>query len=379
MIGREETYLAGSARFPCDLHEALRQGRRAGKKTAQLLETAAAGELFTPQVYCIVDPDKCIGCGQCQELCDCGGIGIAEGAGGGLPRVVDPMICTGGGTCAAACPYNALVLQNASTAQREARVTALARRLAEDQILAYACSWAGLPAADNCAKKGISYDSRAHILGVPCVGQLDPSILARAFMEGAPGVLLVGCMPEDCHHSYGVDHAWSRVSAIKKLLNLSGFDRRRIALAHADLNQPEAFAATVDSFTRTVAAMGPIERTPENVGRLRAMYSLIKENSRVRHLISAGLRRPWEDSYRGDQRHALDYDRDFTLALTEEFLQQRLMHVFNKRRRPFRLNELAVELQEQESKLMEVLRDMIYSGAVEMSHENREVVFTMNN
>jgi hypothetical protein len=203
--------------------------------------------------------------------------------------------------------------------------------------------------------------------------------MARAFLEGAPGLILVGCLPEECHHSYGVDHAWTRVNAIKKLLSLSGFDRRRIALAHADLNHPEAFAATVNNFARTVAGLEPIQRSPENVARLQAMYALIKDNARIRHLISAGLRRPWEDTYRGDQRHALDYDRDFTLALTEEFLQQRLLNVFRQHRRPFRLKELVAELHEQESKLMEALRDMVYNGAVEMNHENREVVFNVNN
>jgi heterodisulfide reductase subunit A-like polyferredoxin/coenzyme F420-reducing hydrogenase delta subunit len=379
MIGREETYLAGSARYPCNLHDALHQGRKAGRKTADLVEKANAGELFTPRVVCVVDPDKCVGCGQCQELCDCGGIGVADGMGGGLPRVVDPMVCTGGGTCAAACPYHALVLQNSSTDQREARVAAVAGQLAGDEVLAYACQWAGLPAADNAAKQGLRYDPRVHILGVPCVGQLDPCIMARAFLEGAPGLILVGCMPEDCHHSYGVDHAWSRVSAIKKLLSLSGFDRRRIVLAHADLNDPEAFIRTVEGFVKNIATLGPIERTPENVQRLKAMYALIRDNTRVRHLISAGLRRPWEESYRGDQRHALEYDRDFSLVLTEEFLQQRLRHIFEEQHKPYRLNELATVLHEQENQIMEVLWDMVCEGKVELSHENREPVFTMQN
>ncbi|MFO7495215.1 MAG: 4Fe-4S binding protein, partial [Desulfobacterales bacterium] len=104
-----------------------------------MFHKSAVGDLFVPRVVCIVDTDKCIGCGQCQELCDCGGIGLEEGPGGGLPRIVDPMVCTGGGTCAAACPYHALVLQNNSNDQREARVSALARRLGPDECMAFVC------------------------------------------------------------------------------------------------------------------------------------------------------------------------------------------------------------------------------------------------
>lgn len=341
MVGREETYLAGSARYPCDLHEALTQGRRAANKTVEIFKQSESGELF-------------------------------------VPRVVDPMVCTGGGTCAAACPYHALVLQNNSNDQREARVAALANQLADDEVMAFACGWGGLPAADVAGKMGLKYDPRVHILGVPCVGQIDPCVMARAFKEGAPGLILVGCLPEECHHSYGVDHTWSRVSVIKKIMTLCGFDRRRIALAHADLNKPEEFIRTVESFNKTIAALGPIAKTPENQSKLDAMYDLIKYNTRVRHLLSVSLRRPWEETYRGDQRHVLDYDRDFSAALTEEFLQHRILQVFRDTRKAYRVNELVGILHEDQGQVVASLWELINNGVVDMSHENREAVYALN-
>jgi len=377
MVGREETYLAGSARWPCTLYEALSQGWRAGRKTAEMIRKSQDGELYVPRVVCVVDPQKCVGCGQCQELCDCGGIGVAEGPAGGLPRIVDPMVCTGGGTCAAACPYHALVLQNSTNDQREARTAALAQRLGDDECMAYACGWGGLPAADMAGKYGLAYDQRVHLLGVPCIGQLDPCVMARALKEGAPGLMLIGCMPETCHHSYGVDHAWSRVSAIKKLLALSGFDRRRIALAHADLNKPEEFVRTVGSFAQTIAALGPIAKSVENQFRLNTLYNLIKHNTRVRHLLSAGLRRPGEDKYRGDQRHALEYDRDFSSALSEEFLQERTLQLLREHDRPFKLDELAHQLQEDEKQVIACLSEMIQNGRVHFSHSNHQALYRL--
>jgi heterodisulfide reductase subunit A-like polyferredoxin/coenzyme F420-reducing hydrogenase delta subunit len=375
MVGREETYLAGSARYPCDLHEALTQGQKSGANTARMLKKAADGRLYVPRIVCVVDPEKCIGCGQCQELCDCGGIGVDEGPGGGLPRIVDPMVCTGGGTCAAACPYHALVLQNNSNDQREARVAALSAQMGSDEIVAIGCVWGGLPAADNAGKEGLTYDSRVHILGVPCVGQIDPCIMARALLEGAPGLILVGCLPEECHHSYGVDHAWSRVSVLKKLLTLSGLDRRRIALAHADLNKPKEFIRTVESFTQTISAIGPIEKTAANREKLEAIYNLIKFNSRVRHLLSASLRRPWEKTYRGEQRHALDYDRDFLAVIEEEFLQQRLLLLLEKEKRPLRLQDCAGSLHEDEVQVADCLWNLVTDGSINLTHQNREAFF----
>ncbi|NNG01133.1 MAG: hydrogenase iron-sulfur subunit [Desulfobacteraceae bacterium] len=379
MVGREETYMAGSARYPCDLQESLNQGRRAGTKTAEMVKNASEGRLRVPRVVCVVDPDLCIGCGQCQELCDCGGIGIVDGTRGGLPRVVDPMVCTGGGTCAAACPYHALTLQNNSNDQREARVASLAGQLAQDEVMAIGCVWGGLPAADNAGKKGLKYDPRVHILGVPCVGQIDPCIMARALMEGAPGVILVGCLPEECHHSYGVDHAWSRVNVIKKLLTLAGFNRQRIALAHADLNKPEEFILTVESFARTIALMGPIPRSADNVEKLESIYDLIRNNTRVRHLLSAGLRRPWEKDYRGDQRHALEYDRDFSAVLEEEYLGQRLVRILADQRQALRLADLAAVLKEDEAHVADCLWGLVTDGAITLSHENREAFYSFMN
>ena len=379
MVGREETYLAGSARYPCDLHEALNQGQKAGQKTAQMLKKAAQGQLYVPRVVCMVDPDKCIGCGQCQELCDCGGIGVDEGSGGGLPRIVDPMVCTGGGTCAAACPYHALVLQNNSNDQREARVAALSRQMAGDEIVAIGCVWGGLPAADNAGKKGLQYDPRIHILGVPCVGQIDPCIMARAFLEGTPGLILVGCLPEECHHSFGVDHAWCRVNVLKKLLTLAGFNRQRIALAHADLNKPQEFIKTVESFTQTIAMLGPIDRTPYNLEKLQTIYDLTKYNTRVRHLLSASLRRPTENSYRGDQRHALDYDQDFMAVIEEEFLQQRLLRLLQDQNQPQRLQDLAISLNEDEIQVADCLWNLVTDGTINLSHENTEALYSFVN
>ena len=182
-------------------------------------------------------------------------------------------------------------------------------------------------------------------------------------------------LPEECHHSFGVDHAWSRVNVLKKLLALSGLDRHRIALAHADLNKPREFIRTVESFAATIAAIGPIAKTHANREKLEAIYNLIKYNSRVRHLLSASLRRPWETTYRGEQRHALDYDRDFLAVIEEEFLQQRLLLLLEKENRPLRLQDLAGSLHEDEVQVADCLWNLVTDGSINLTHQKREAFF----
>ena len=81
-IGRKESILAGSAAWPCNLHQALAQGRRAAGMMAETVLKAREGKLFSPAIVSVVDPDKCVGCGQCEELCECGAIQTMEGEGG---------------------------------------------------------------------------------------------------------------------------------------------------------------------------------------------------------------------------------------------------------------------------------------------------------
>jgi heterodisulfide reductase subunit A2 len=262
----DEKLMVGSACQPCDLRGALNQGRRVADKTAALIQQAQAGELYAPTVISLVDEDKCSVCTLCREICDCLAIqpvsGPVAGLGHNVPRVVDPMLCTGEGTCVASCPEMALTLTNCTLAQHEARVTALAQSLGLDEVMGFGCQWSGAASADQAGLRGLTYSDRFYLLPVRCLGQIDPVVMGRAFLEGANGLLLIGCNPEECHHSYGLDHTWSRVWVLKKLLALCGLERERIALAHSDITQPEEYINTVESFLKTMDRFGPIQRDP---------------------------------------------------------------------------------------------------------------------
>jgi len=286
------------------------------------------------------------------------------------------MVCTGGGTCAAACPYHALTLQNNSTEQREARVAALAKLLADDEVMGFGCNWGGLAAADNAVVKGLKYDHRFYLLRVGCIGQLDPSVMARAFLEGANGLLLIGCPPEACHHSFGLDHTWSRVVMLKKLLHFSGLDRRRIALAHADLNHPEEYIAAVESFVRQINEMGPIEKNESNREKLAGIYATVN-NARVRWVVGATLRRPWEETYPGDQRNALAFDKDFLGILKEEFTKSRITNLMKSQPRYFELKEMAELLKIDRETLGFSLQEMVKEGMISRVHRDGVAQYIM--
>jgi heterodisulfide reductase subunit A len=369
-----EKLMVGSACQPCDLRGAISQGHRVAGKTAALVKKAQAGELYAPAVISMVDQDKCSVCTLCREVCDCLAIqpvsGPVAGLGHNVPRIVDPMLCTGEGTCVASCPEMALTLTNCTLAQHEARVTALAQSLAADEVMGFGCQWSGAASADQAGLRGLTYSDRFYMLPVRCLGQIDPVVMGRAFLEGANGLLLVGCNPEECHHSHGLDHTWSRVWALKKLLALCGLERDRIALAHSDITKPEEYVNTVESFLKTMDRFGPIQRDADTQSKLKALYDAL-HTYRVRWVLGVSLRRPWETTYPMHMPNPTAYDQTLTEVLTEEFFRAQVTNLLRQRGRSLQLADIAQALRTDEERAYDYLKDMGHDGLVSIVFINR--------
>jgi heterodisulfide reductase subunit A len=321
----ESIILTGSALKLCDLDEALQQGKNAAREVLHLREKALKGDLASPLVVVTVDQDLCEGCGLCNEICTCGGVESVVPGQGAIPRHVSPHTCDGGGSCAAACPYEAMKLLNNSSQQLEARIRAILPRMQANDALAFVCSWGGQGAAELAALKGLSYSSRIYLIPVNCLGSIDPAILSMAFLNGANGILLAGCPPTaSCHYGYGVDHTWHRVYLMKKLLDMSGLERKRISLGYVDVNQPDGFVRMVDSFLDNLDRMGPVEHSESRKKKLLAAHATM-HRPRVRWVLGVSLRRPTEKNFPGDQYNAVDFDESMQDVLREEYLAARII------------------------------------------------------
>jgi NADPH-dependent glutamate synthase beta subunit-like oxidoreductase/NAD-dependent dihydropyrimidine dehydrogenase PreA subunit len=72
----------------------------------------------------VVDPDRCRGCGDCEDVCEFGAIQL-QGEGESCLAWIDPAICRGGGICAAHCPAGAIITGHPTSAQIEAMLEAI--------------------------------------------------------------------------------------------------------------------------------------------------------------------------------------------------------------------------------------------------------------
>ena len=104
-------FIAGCCQGPKDIPDTVAQASGAAAKAMGIISRE---ELESDPMIAWVDPDMCVGCGVCVEVCPYSArelnevTGIAE---------VDAILCTGCGGCIAACPSNACIHKNMTKQQ----------------------------------------------------------------------------------------------------------------------------------------------------------------------------------------------------------------------------------------------------------------------
>ncbi|MFO8051210.1 MAG: CoB--CoM heterodisulfide reductase iron-sulfur subunit A family protein [Thermoplasmatota archaeon] len=99
-------FIAGCAQGPKDISDTVSQASGASARASTILSKE---ELENEPLIAWVDPDLCVGCGVCVEVCAYSARvlnevkGIAE---------VDEALCSGCGACVSACPSNACIHRN---------------------------------------------------------------------------------------------------------------------------------------------------------------------------------------------------------------------------------------------------------------------------
>ena len=123
-----------------------------------------------------------------------------------------------------------------------------------------------------------------------------------------------------------------------------------------------------ESFIKLINELGPIERSPEVQEKLGGLYATVN-NSRVRWVLGATLRRPWEEVYPGNQRNALAFDKDLLGILKEEWMKARIANLLSSDKRFFDLKELSQSLKANKEDVMAGLQEMVKEGAISRVHK----------
>ena len=134
----------------------------------------------------------------------------------------------------------------------------------EPRIVGFLCNWCSYAGADLAGTSRLSYPPNIRIIRVPCSGRVDPMLAMKAFLEGADGVIVLGCHPGDCHYREGNYYVRRRLVLFHRLLEFLGTEKERFHLDWVSASEGARFAEVIKRFTEQVRELGPRAR-PEQV------------------------------------------------------------------------------------------------------------------
>ena len=129
----------------------------------------------------------------------------------------------------------------------------------EPKIVAFVCNWCTYAGADLTGTSRIKYSANVKIIRFPCTGRIDFMILMKAFENGADGIIVSGCHPNDCHYSTGNFHARRRWIVFRNLLNFTGIYTERIQFSWVSAAEGFKWADVVNNTVKKIKEMGPNE------------------------------------------------------------------------------------------------------------------------
>ncbi len=128
----------------------------------------------------------------------------------------------------------------------------------EPNIVGIMCNWCSYEAADNAGRGHMHYPANIRIVRVMCTGRLDPVFVLNAFREGADGVLIAGCHPDECHYKSGNYYAKKRFVLLKDLLGRYGINEERVRLEWISAAESEKFVDVIKDFTKRIRELGKL-------------------------------------------------------------------------------------------------------------------------
>jgi len=91
---------------------------------------------------------------------------------------------------------------------------------------------------------------------VPCAGSVEQWEVLRSFRQGAEGVLIVGCLLENCAHHYGSEVAARRSLILERTVHDVGLAKGRVAMVHLAEHQSARFREAVEEMRSSIREQG---------------------------------------------------------------------------------------------------------------------------
>ncbi len=262
-------YVCGAVQSPKDIPESVTQGQAVA---LQVISDLKAATFQKRMDVAFVDEDKCDGCKVCVDVCPYSAPKMVEvttkdGKVASVARI-DEVKCNKCGTCSSRCPTGAIQLKNYSDDQVFNQLSTLLSKTGttlSPRIVAFCCDECGYAAVDMAGMGGKKYASSILPVRVPCLGWVSLYQIFKAFEFGADGVLLTGCIVNNCHHMKGAQSAQKVVTFAKEILDGIGLGSGRLEMVNLCAAEPSKFLKVAETLKENISALGPLKKQNVNV------------------------------------------------------------------------------------------------------------------
>jgi len=126
------------------------------------------------------------------------------------------------------------------------------------RIVAFFCNWCTYTAADLAGVSRLKYAPNIRVIRVMCSGRVDPQFILEALAQGADGVLIGGCHPNDCHHAEGNYKCLRRFQLLERMMRDLGIEADRLRLEWISAAEGEKIKNVVNDMVVKLTALGPL-------------------------------------------------------------------------------------------------------------------------
>jgi coenzyme F420-reducing hydrogenase delta subunit/NAD-dependent dihydropyrimidine dehydrogenase PreA subunit len=207
-----------------------------------------------------VDEDLCSVCHICESVCKYEALSVKKDKDGNEKMTVDKIECRGCGLCVAACPSGAMSQKegyDVTLPELHERAKEIISE-GDKKLIVFACNWSlfsGMQLSESPTLVKTPYG----VIVSMCSGRVAPELVLDALEEGAWGVMVAGCPPEECDHD-GNYKTRRRLVLLKNILKELNIDPKRIKLEWFSSGESAKLSKAIDEYVKVLEKMGPIKK-----------------------------------------------------------------------------------------------------------------------
>jgi coenzyme F420-reducing hydrogenase delta subunit len=129
------------------------------------------------------------------------------------------------------------------------------------KIVAFVCENHAMSAIRAASVAGESIPDSVRIVEMPCTGRLETSQMLDAMGGGADGVVVIGCLEENCYHDVGSALARERVNRIKDILKDISIEPERVEMINSASVSGAMLMSKLRQFESRISALPALSLT----------------------------------------------------------------------------------------------------------------------